>query len=68
MIELRSPRSRIIVHGDDMVKVLAVHKDGGYSKDQLGYIVKYYGGDKIVSINGLLHICEEIKDAEIVTE
>ena len=68
MRELKVPGSRIICHGDEMVKVLAVHKDGNYNKDQLGYLVKYYGGNKLIKINGLLHICEEIEDAEIVTE
>lgn len=66
MKELRTPRSRIIVHKGEMVKVLAVHRDGNYDKDQLGYLVKYYGGNKIVKIDGLLHICEEIEEAEIV--
>ena len=65
MRELTVPGSRIICHGDEMVKVLAVHKDGNYSKDQLGYLVKYYGGNKLIKINGLLHICEEIEEAVI---
>ena len=68
MKELTTPRSRIIQHGGDMLKILAIHKDKGYDKTKLGHLVKYYGGDKLLKNQETLFICEIIKDAEIVSE
>jgi len=37
-----------------------------YNKDQLGHIVKYYGGNKILMSNNKLLICEKIEEADYV--
>ena len=46
------------------MKHLATHTDSGYTKEQLGYLVKYYGGNKIVKTNNKLLICLTIEDAD----
>ena len=63
MRELRAPGTKILEHKGEMFKLLAIHTDNGYDKEKLGYLVKYYGGDKIVKANGKLWICDTIKDA-----
>ena len=65
MRTLKTPRSTILDHGGEMYKVLAVHKDNGYDKDKLGYLVKYYGGDKILKRDNDLLICKQIEEAKI---
>lgn len=66
MKTLTVPQSTIIEMNGEMFKVLAYHKDQGYDKDKLGYLVKYYGGNKILKRENTLLICETIEDAEIV--
>ena len=68
MKELLVPGSKILEHNGEMFKLIAIHKDLGYDKEKLGYLVRYYGGDKILKNNNNLLICESIKDAEIVTD
>tara|TARA_R110002167_G_scaffold18532_4_gene69330 strand:- start:153 stop:359 length:207 start_codon:yes stop_codon:yes gene_type:complete len=68
MKELLVPGSRILEHNGEMLKLIAIHKDSGYDKEKLGYLVRYYGGDKVLKNNNNLLICESIKDAEIVTD
>ena len=64
MIELTQPGTRILNYQGDMLKHLATHKDNGYSKEQLGHLVKYYGGNKILKKDNLLLICSQIEDAD----
>tara|TARA_R110000851_G_scaffold317956_1_gene481632 strand:- start:188 stop:394 length:207 start_codon:yes stop_codon:yes gene_type:complete len=68
MKELLIPGSKILEHNGEMLKLIAIHKDLGYDKEKLGYLVKYYGGDRVLKNNNNLLICESIKDAEIVTD
>jgi hypothetical protein len=65
MRTLKTPRSTILDYNGDMFKLLAVHKDQGYDKEKLGYLVKYYGGDKILKRDNQLLICEQIEEAKI---
>jgi len=65
MRTLKTPRSTILDYNGEMFKVLAVHKDQGYDKEKLGYLVKYYGGDKILKRENQLLICEQIEEAKI---
>ena len=65
MRTLKTPRSTILDYNGEMFKVLAVHKDQGYDKEKLGYLVKYYGGDKILKRDNQLLICEQIEEAKI---
>lgn len=62
---LTIPGSTIIEMGDEMFKVLAKHRDRNYDKDKLGYLVKYYGGNKILKREDILFICEKIEDLQI---
>ena len=64
-MSLTVPRSTIIELDGEMFKVLAYHRDQGYDKDRLGYLVKYYGGNKILKRENTLLICERIEDAII---
>jgi hypothetical protein len=65
MRTLKTPRSTILDYNGEMFKLLAVHKDQGYDKEKLGYLVKYYGGDKILKRDNQLLICEQIEEAKI---
>jgi hypothetical protein len=65
MRTLKTPRSTILDYNGEMFKLLAVHKDQGYDKEKLGYLVKYYGGDKILKRENQLLICEQIEEAKI---
>jgi len=65
MRTLNTPRSTILDYNGEMFKLLAVHKDQGYDKEKLGYLVKYYGGDKILKRENQLLICEQIEEAKI---
>lgn len=65
MRQLTIPGSTIIEMGDEMFKVLAKHRDRNYDKDKLGYLVKYYGGNKILKRGDILFICEKIEDLQI---
>lgn len=65
MRTLKTPRSTILDYNGEMFKLLAVHKDQGYDKEKLGYLVKYYGGDKILKRDSQLLICEQIEEAKI---
>jgi|GEM_PF-5393393 len=65
MVNLKTPRSTIIEFGDEMYKLLAIHSDRGYDKDKLGYLVKYYGGNKILKREDKLLICELIEEVKI---
>jgi len=47
-----------------MYKLLATHSDQGYDKDKLGYLVKFYGGNKILKSDNKLLICEQIEEAK----
>jgi hypothetical protein len=64
MITLRIPGTAIVEHNGEMFKVLARHKPGNYSREKLGHLVKYYGGDKILQVDGKLLICSTIQDAD----
>lgn len=66
MKTLTVPQSTIIEMNGEMFKILAKHRDQGYDRDKLGYLVKYYGGNKILKRDDTLLICEIIEDAEIV--
>lgn len=66
---LTVPSGVIIEHGEDMFKVLGKITDRDYSKKDLGMIVKYFGGDKVIKVkeavfNKLL-ICSKIEEAQI---
>lgn len=65
---LQIPGSQIISHDGGMFRLLATVKNNNYSKEQLGYLVKFYGGDKILmnTANNNLFICETVEDAEYV--
>ena len=65
MRTLKTPRSTILDYNGEMFKLLAVHKDQGYDKEKLGYLVKYYGGDKILKRDNQLLMCEQIEEAKI---
>ena len=65
MRTLKTPRSTILDYNGEMFKLLAVHKDQGYDKEKLGYLVKFYGGDKILKRENQLLICEQIEEAKI---
>ena len=65
MNEFYIPRSKIIEHQNNLFKVLASIKNNNY-KDQLGYIVKYYGGNKILMSQNKLLICEQIEEVNYV--
>ena len=62
------PKSKIIHFGDGMFKLLAKHKNNNYNKEQLGHLVKFYGGNKILmsNVDNKLLICEKIEDADYV--
>jgi hypothetical protein len=66
MNEFYIPRSKIIEHQNNLFKVLASIKNNNYNKDQLGYIVKYYGGNKILMSQNKLLICEQIEEVNYV--
>ena len=63
MRSFNTPRSEILEYQGDMLKVLARHKNGGYSKEKLGYLVKFYGGNKVLMSDNTLIICEVLEDA-----
>lgn len=65
MKTLTQPGSKIISTGGDMLKVLAEHQDRGYDKEKLGFLVAYYGGNKLLKKDNTLFICEQIEEAEI---
>jgi len=64
MKSLKTPRSTILQHQGEMYKLLATHTDRGYDKDKLGYLVKFYGGNKILKSDNKLLICEQIEEAK----
>jgi len=63
MINLTPPGTKILYHGNEMMKHLATHTDHGYTKEQLGLLVKFYGGDKIIKTQNKLLICSVIEEA-----
>lgn len=67
MRQLSAPGTKIFEHKGEMFKLLAIHTDNNYDKEKLGYLVAYYGGNKIVKTNGKLWVCKTIEEAELVT-
>jgi hypothetical protein len=66
MNELSVPRSRIIDHSNNLYKILATITNNNYNKEQLGLLVKYFGGNKILMSQNKLLICEQIEEANYV--
>ena len=68
---LSKPESKIISQGEDMFTVLHVVNRGLFTnsenvinKTQLGYMVKWVGGDHVVQNDQKLIIVEKIEDAQ----
>lgn len=67
MRELTMPSSRLIEYEGGIFKILAKHKNNNYNREELGHLVKYYGGNKILQSHDHLLICSEVEEAEIVS-
>ena len=65
---LTAPGSKILEYQGDLYKLLATHKNRGYDKENLGHLVRYYGGNKILQSHEELLICIKIEEAEIATD
>jgi len=62
------PKSKIIHFEDKMYKLLAKHKNNNYNREQLGHLVKYYGGNKILmsNVDNKFLIFYKVEDADYV--
>ena len=68
------PRSKLIQQGDDMYTILDVVNRGLFTnsenvinKTQLGYMVKWVGGNHVIQHDNKLLIVEKIEDAQYET-
>ena len=65
------PRSKLIQQGEDMYTILDVvsrnqfvDKNNVINKTQLGYMVKWVGGNHVIQADDKLLIVEKIQDAQ----
>ncbi len=74
MLTLTKPQSQILQQGNDMFNILQVVNRSLFTNDknvinktQLGYMVKWCGGNHVVQNNDRLIICSKIEDAQYET-
>jgi len=59
------PSGIILEHAGEMYKLMAKVPDRNFTREQIGILVKHYGGDKVLREGSKLLILQTIQDAII---
>lgn len=65
MKKLNIPSGIILEHAGEMYKMKTKVPDRNFTREQIGILVKYYGGDKVLRSGNKLLILETIEDANV---